>query len=38
MQINMRHKMKLLIHGSKVDLFLERQFGSKLFSAQFNIS
>lgn len=32
MQINMRHKMKLLIQGSKVDLFLERQFGSMLFT------
>lgn len=32
MQFNMRHKMKLLMRGSKVDLFLERQFGSKLFT------
>lgn len=32
MQFNMRHKMKLLMHGSKVDLFFERQFGSKLFT------
>lgn len=32
MQFNMRHKMKLLMRGSKVDLFFERQFGSKLFT------
>ncbi len=32
MIFNMRHKMELLMQGSKVDFFLERQFGSKLFT------
>ncbi len=32
MQFNIKHKIELLMHGSKVDLFLERQFGSKLFT------
>lgn len=32
MQFNMSNKRKFLFRGSKVDLFLERQFGSKLFT------
>lgn len=32
MQFKMRHKMELLKHGSKMDLFLERHFSSKLFT------
>lgn len=32
MQFNKRIKMELVMHGKEVDLFLERQFGSKLFT------
>lgn len=32
MQLNMRRKIKFPSHGSKVDLFLERKFGSKMFT------